>query len=66
MGTVSQSFLQYYLHCEFATLMVLTKGMPNSRELCIFLIFHGTYVMFDVKKKQLSQGSAASQKRALS
>lgn len=31
--------------------MVLTKGMPNGREICIFLIFHGRYVMFDLKKK---------------
>lgn len=50
MGTVSQSFLQYYLHRKFATPMVLTKGMPTAREICILLICHGSYVMFDVKK----------------
>lgn len=30
--------------------MVLTKSMPNGREIRIFLIFRGRYVMFDVKK----------------
>lgn len=49
MGIVSQSFLQYYLHGELATPMVLTKGMPNGREICIFLIFPGRYIRFDVK-----------------
>lgn len=30
--------------------MVLTKGMPNARAICILLIFHGSCVIFDVKK----------------
>lgn len=43
--------------------MVLTKGMPNGREICIFLVFHGRYVMFDVKKKNGSFLKVQSLKR---